>query len=341
MSQTAEAPIQVELTNKNNCQAILCNFGCRLLSLQLSTRHGASLDVILGYETLQVYSKDQLCMGSFLGRVAGRIEHGRFTLNEQHYYLDCMPNGHYLHGGKEGLHNRVWQIHSQTSNSVTFSYHSPAGECGFPANLEIKVTYTLRDDNALEAVCQAIADDDTVFNPSYHPYFNLNGHDSGNILNHQISINASTFAELREALIPTGALLSVAETPMDFRHPMAIGERINANDAQLVLAGGYDHPWVLNEECTDASIPAVIVQGEISGVTLSVYTDRPSIVFYTGNFLPREWRGKEGASYSHQQGFCLEPQCLPNSPNEKVFPSVVLRKGELFETKTVYQFSEL
>ena len=328
------------LTNKNNMSAEIINYGATVVKLSAPDRNGKIEDIILGYDSLSSYVNGSSFFGGIVGRYGNRIAKGRFTLDGKEYQLPINNPPNSLHGGTIGFNKRVWKAEELNGNNpaLQLTYVSVDGEEGYPGTLTLIVTYSLTDKNGLKIDYKATTDKATILNPTNHCYFNLTGDPNNTILNHVLMINADKFTPVDSSLIPTGQLEDVANTPMDFRKPTEIGERINDDFQQLKFAGGYDHNWVLNNY--NGSVrEAATVYDSTSGIFMEVLTDQPGVQFYTGNFLNGMDRGKDGIYYKFRTALCLECQHFPDSPNEKTFPSVVLRPGETYTQTTVYEFS--
>jgi aldose 1-epimerase len=297
--------------------------------------------VVLGYPTLDGYLKPHPYFGAIVGRVGNRIAKGKFTLEGVTYKLATNDGENHLHGGIKGFDKVVWNaepVREDSAVGVKFSYLSKDGEEGYPGNLSCAVTYWLTNNNELKIEYQATTDKATPVNLTHHSYFNLAGQGQGDILNHQLEILADRFTPVDKGLIPTGELRSVEGTPMDFRQPHTIGERINSDDEQLKFGLGYDHNWVLNKTSDSLALAARVYE-PATGRVMEVRTTEPGLQFYCGNFLDGTLTGKEGRVYKHRYGFCLETQHFPDSPNQPKFPSTILRPGETYNTETVYRFS--
>ncbi len=330
------------LTNSNGLKAKIMTYGGIVVSLEAPDRNGKLADIVLGYETLDGYVRNNPYFGAIVGRYANRIANGEFTLDGTKYSLAKNNDNNHLHGGIKGFDKVVWAAESfkeEDAAGLKLTYLSKDGEEGYPGNLICSVTYTLTNDNELKISFDALTDKPTVVNLSHHSYFNLAGQGDGDILGHRLMINASRFTPVDEGLIPTGELRAVMGTPMDFTKPVAIGARIDEDDEQLKYGGGYDHNWVLNKTSSDEPDLAVRVYEPTSGRVMEVYTTEPGVQFYAGNFLDGSITGKADKVYKHRYGFCLEPQHFPDSPNKPNFPSVVLRPGQRYTHITVYKFS--
>ncbi len=331
------------LSNANGVEAQFTEAGAALVGLLAPDRRGQVADIALGFRTAAEYARQDAYIGCVVGRFGNRIAAGKFTLDGVDYKLACNndPGGIpcHLHGGPGGFDKVAWAVEKEVRQGIRglrFGYHSPDGEEGYPGNLDIEVWYGLGDDNGLRIEYQAVADRATPVNPTQHAYFNLRGEGSGDILDHELTLFASQFTPVDEGLIPTGELLPVAGTPLDFTSPHSIGERIDDPHPQMARAAGYDHNFVLDHSPGQLALAACVCEPE-SGRTMEVFTTEPGIQFYSGNFLDGSLRGKSGAAYGHRSGFCLETQHCPNSPNLPQFPSTILRPGETFRSTTIYK----
>jgi aldose 1-epimerase len=329
------------LKNHGGMEARITNYGGIVLSLLVPDRTGKLDDVVLGYESLRDYLKETPYFGALIGRYGNRIGKGKFTLNGVEYSLATNDGPNHLHGGLKGFDKVVWEVNEQASvpgSSLVLTYQSKDGEEGYPGNLEVKVVYALSDSNELKVQYEAKTDKPTVVNLTHHSYFNLAGAGKGNILKHELFIDADRFTPVGPGLITTGELRPVRGTPMDFTTPTAIGARIGEKDEQLKLGGGYDHNWVLNGHGAGLFL-AARVEENTSGRVMEVLTTEPGLQFYSGNFLNGTSIGKGSRAYEYRFGFCLETQHFPDSPNKPEFPSTVLNPGQLYSTTTVYRFS--
>jgi aldose 1-epimerase len=332
------------LINKNGMVAVITTFGGKLVSLWVPDKLGKLADVVLGYETVDQYPGGNPYFGAMIGRYGNRIAQGRFVLDGTEYQLTKNNGPNALHGGPGGFHNVNWNMLNDPSvihDKVQLAYLSKDGEEGYPGNLQVKVTYTLTDNNELVIDYEATTDKTTIVNLTHHSFFNLAGAGAGDILSHQLYINADRFTPVDETLIPTGELRSVKGTPFDFNVLTKIGERIEAPDEQLKNGKGYDHNWVLNKNReNELSLAAKVVE-PVSGRVMEVLTTEPGLQFYSGNFLNGYDVGKGGKRYEYRSAFCLEAQHFPDSPNKPHFPPVVLRPGDVYTQKTIYRFSTL
>lgn len=325
------------MKNKNGAEACLTNYGGRLVSVMVPDKNGKMTDVVLGYDNVADYIASDGNFGGLIGRYGNRIAQGKFTLDGVTYELPHNDNGHCLHGGPQGFHTQVWNAKQINDQTVELSRVSKDGEAGFPGNLDIKVTYTLTDDNAVDIRYEAVTDKPTIVNLTNHSYFNLSGIPGSQILDHEVMIRANTYTPVDSLLIPTEVLDSVAGTPLDFRTPVAVGARINEPFDQLMKGRGYDLNWVLDTK-GDMHTLAAKAYSPVSGIALEVYTDEPGIQFYTGNFMTGEDKGKHGTVYPHRGALCLETQHYPDSPNKASFPSTVVRPGEKYTSRCIYKF---
>jgi aldose 1-epimerase len=330
------------LTNSHGVEVRTMNYGGIILSIRVPDRKGQFADIVLGHENLEGYIPNPPYFGAIVGRYANRIANGTFTLDGKTYTLPKNDGPNTLHGGVDRTFNKVvWDGEPlKGKTGVAYSYLSKDGEEGFPGNCKVRVTYTLTDSNELVIDYEATTDKATPINVSQHSYFNLAGEGTGDILNHEIMINADRFTPVDKNLIPTGELRPVKGTPFDFTTSTRIGSRIDDNYDQLVLGHGYDHNWVLNRKRGDNGLVlAARVYEPTSGRVLEVSTTQPGVQFYTGNFLDGTITGKQGHVYKHRYGLCLETQHFPDSPNHPDFPTTILKPGETFHQKTVFKFS--
>ncbi|MCK9269383.1 MAG: aldose epimerase family protein [Bacteroidales bacterium] len=322
------------ITNQNKLTVKLITYGGIITHLWVPDAKGELADVVAGYDSLQQYAAGTHYFGALVGRFANRIARGTFTLQGKMYQLARNNDANHLHGGNEGFDKKVWQAEDfifADSAGVVLTLTSPDGDEGYPGNLQLKITYTLTNCNELKIDYSATTDAPTILNLTHHSYFNLDGHNSGAILDHKLQINGEAYLPVSQTLIPTGEIKPVEGSPMDFRQPHVIGERI------AEVAGGYDHTWVLKNKHDSTLQLAARLWAPTSGRLLEVYTDQPGIQFYAGNMLENE-KGKQGALYNQHDALCLETQHFPDSPNHPDFPSVVLRPGEKFVSQTVYKF---
>jgi aldose 1-epimerase len=330
------------LKNASGMEIQLTPYGATLVSVKVPDRKGGLADVVLGFDSLEGYTQTPAppYFGASIGRYGNRIAAGKFTLHGKSYNLAINNGPNSLHGGIRGFDKVMWTAKPSITGddqSVEFSYLSKDGEEGYPGNLNATVTYTLTPKNEIRIHYTATTDQDTVYNPTNHSYFNLAGHDSGDILGHVVTINADRYTPVDAGLIPTGELRKVDGTPFDFRTPHTVGERIDAADEQIKLGGGYDHNWVLNR--TTGLEWAARVEDPKSGRVIDCYTTEPGLQFYTSNFLYGTFHGKGGKPYARRAALTLETQHYPDSPNHPDFPSTVVRPGHEFDSTTVFRFS--
>ncbi len=330
------------LTNAHGMNCKITNYGGIVVMLNVPDTQGKLSDVVLGYDELSGYVENNPYFGALVGRCGNRIAKGKFSLNGVEYTLALNDGENHLHGGLTGFDKVLWGGEERTfDNGVGLELHylSKDGEEGYPGNLKVTVVYTLTNENALKIDYRATSDRDTVLNLTSHSYFNLAGAMSGkDVLDHHVMLQADRFTPGDAGLIPTGELRSVAGTPMDFRTETQIGSRIHDNDDQLLVAGGYDHNWVLNSSDGSLALAARVYE-PTSGRVMEVYTTEPGIQFYTGNFLDGSIQGKGEAVYQKNSGFCLETQHFPDSANHPEFPSTTLKAGTEYTQTTVYAFS--
>jgi len=334
------------LVNANGVRADVTNYGAIIVRLFTPDRAGRMDDIVLGYNSVEEYVKATPYFGAVVGRYGNRIAHGQFSLDGQTYTLakNDKPGGIpcHLHGGLTGFDKVLWSAEPVLVDNIPaikLRYQSKDGEEGYPGNLDLTVTYTLGNDNALKIDYLATTDKATPVNVTQHSYFNLKGEGRGDILDHVLTIKASRTTPVDAGLIPTGKFASVAGTPFDFTSPHAIGERVSASsDEQLKFGGGYDHNWVLDHQTGDMALAATVFE-PTTGRTLEVWTQEPGLQFYCGNFLDGSNIGKSGKPYHFRNGFCLETQHYPDSPNQPNFPSTILRPGAQYRTSTIYKFS--
>ena len=325
------------LTNKKGDVVKLTNYGAAIVEINVPDKNGDKANVTFGYETLDGYLSDDAYFGKVVGQFANRIAKGKFTLDSVEYTLALNNGPNSLHGGPTGWHSRVWtaEVLKDTDfPAVKFTYSKPDMEEGYPGNVVAEVVYTWTDEDELIMDYKVTTDRRTVINITNHAYFNLHGSGNGDILDHEAVIRASAFTPVDSTLIPTGELRPVEGTPFDFRTPHLIGERIGEAYDQLILGGGYDHNYVLdNVEQVDAE-----VYDPSTGRVIQVITDQPGVQLYTGNFLDGTQTGRGGKVYQYRSGFCLETQHYPDSPNQVSFPSVILTPEEPFLSSTTYKF---
>jgi len=329
------------IKNSKGMVAEVTNYGGTLVSLKVKGNSGQFDDVVLGYNKLEDYLKYKYFFGATVGRVANRIENSSFEINGTHYSVAKNEGKNHIHGGVVGFDKRVWIEKPQSEesdNSIEFSYLSIDGEEGYPGNLDVRVKFTITEDNEFKIEYNAMSDMDTIVNLTNHSYFNLSGQGSGDILKHKVMINADKFTINDKHSIPTGEIVEVNNTPMDFRKLTYVGENISSSYEQIVFGNGYDHNFVINNGGKKLTIAAEVYD-EKSGRVMEVYTTKPGIQLYTGNFLTGLEIGKGGSTYPKRSGLCLETQYFPNAINNKNFASPILKAKQEYEEKTIYKFS--
>jgi len=327
------------LRNSQGVEAKICNYGGIVVSLKVPDRNGQMGDVVLGYDTLAEYIKETPYFGALIGRYGNRIAKGKFILDGKQYTLATNNGPNALHGGIKGFDKVVWEakpVQGKSGPALQLHYLSKDGEEGYPGNLNVTATYTLTKDNGLRLDYSATTDKDTVLNLTQHSYFNLAG--KGDVLGHEVMMPADRFTPVDATLIPTGELRPVKGTPFDFTTPTAIGARITQADEQLKFGNGYDHNWVFNKRIGKLTLLARVTE-PTSGRVLEVRSTEPGLQFYSGNFLDGTLTGKEHKVYNFRNGFCMEPQHYPDSPNHPNFPSVVLKPGAVYKNTIIYRFS--
>ena len=334
------------LRNSAGMEVCFTNFGGRIVSIMVPDKEGNMTDVCLGHDNIADYVKygaEGCNFGALIGRYGNRIAKGQFTLDGENYQLPINNGPNSLHGGGPiAFHNRIWQANPIDEQNLEFSTTSPDGEDGYPGNIDVKVTYTLTDDNALQIMYTATTDKATVLNLTNHCYFNLSGDPSKDCLDEVLQLDADQFTAVDPDVAVTGEVLSVEGTPFDFRTPTAIGERIDDETSEQIVNGhGYDHNWILNGAGEVTSTPRSFgtLYDPNSGIQMEMFTDQPGVQFYAGNFLDGSFVGKKGVKYPRRSAFCFETQHYPDSPNHPEWPSTTLRPGEVYLTYTIYKFT--
>ena len=326
------------LRNKNNMEVCITNFGGRIVSVMVPDKDGQMRDVVLGFDSIQDYISKPSDFGASIGRYANRINQGKFTLDGVEYQLPRNNYGHCLHGGPQGFQYRVYDAVQLNPQELQLTYVAKDGEEGFPGNITCKVLMKLTDDNAIDIQYEAETDKPTIVNMTNHSYFNLDG-DAGSNAEHLLTIDADYYTPVGSTFMTTGEIVPVEDTPMDFRTPMPVGERINDFDfVQLKNGNGYDHNWVLNAK-GDINRRAASLKSQKTGIVLDVYTNEPGVQVYAGNFLDGSLTGKKGITYNQRASVCLETQKYPDTPNKPEWPSAVLRPGEKYMSQCIFKFS--
>lgn len=335
-------PVEIyTLTNNKGMEARIMTYGGTVVSLRVPDKTGKLDDVVLGYDAVADYQRSSFYFGSLIGRYGNRIAKGKFSIDGKEYTLATNNGANHLHGGVKGFDKVVWTAHPSMKIDgprLELTYLSRDGEEGYPGNLNVKVVYSLSEDNELKIEYAATTDKATVVNLTHHSYFNLAGAGNGNILGHELMINADRFTPTDRGSIPSGEFRSVKGTPFDFTRPTSIGSRIDQTDEQLKFGSGYDHNFVLNKKNRELSLAATVYYAG-NGRVMEVFTTEPGLQFYSGNFLDGSIKGKSGKDYPRRSGLCLEAQHFPDSPNEPMFPTTLLRPGQKYSQTTVYKFS--
>lgn len=324
------------LKNNNKIQIAITNYGARIVALIIPDKNKRPTDIVIGFDNLGGYlNSTETYHGAIVGRYANRIAKGKFSLNGKEYQLAVNLPPNHLHGGPKGFHNQVWKIEGASDHTFKLSHFSQDGEENYPGNLNIILTYTLSEENELKINYEATTDQTTIFSPTAHPFFNLNGQGNGRIEDHTLWVNADNYTPVDENLIPVG-IHPVENTPFDFRKEKRIGEDIENENEQLNFGAGYDHNFVLNGNDLRSVAKAT---GDKSGISMEVLTTEPGMQLYTGNYMKSENVIKYGLTDNYRGAFCLETQHYPDSPNHPQFPSTVLEPGEIFSSMTIYKFS--
>jgi aldose 1-epimerase len=329
------------LVNASGVELTFLDYGGVIQCLRVPDANGVFADVTPGYETLDGYIADTRYFGALIGRFANRIAGGVFELDGRRYSVAPNDGDHHLHGGPGGFANVLWTVETFEGRSGTgavLSHVSPDGDGGYPGELDVRITYTLSDDNELRFDYFATTSAPTPVNLTQHLYFNLGGNEAGSVLGHELVLRASSFTPVDESLIPTGEIRPVAGTPFDFTARRTIGESLAVDDEQLLRAAGYDHNFVIDGARAGTLVRAATVRDPRSGRTMDVETTEPGIQLYSGNYIAGGPVGKDGIEYAGHSSFALETQHFPNSPNEPLFPSTILRPGDEFYSTTIYRF---
>lgn len=326
------------LKNSNNMEVCVTNFGGRIVSIMVPDKDGIMRDVVLGFDSISDYIKYPTDFGATIGRYANRINQGRFVLDGKEYLLPKNNFGHCLHGGTKGFQYQVFDVKQINPTEIVLKYISKDGEEGFPGNLTCNINMKLTNDNSIEITYNAETDSPTIVNMTNHSYFNLDGNPNFDNSDYMLTLNADCFTPIDSTFMTTGDISKVENTPMDFRISKSLSDVYKSNYIQIDYANGIDHNWVLNTK-GDISVPCAKLVSKKTGISLSVYTNEPGIQIYSGNFLDGSLKGKKGIIYGFRSAVCLETQHYPDSPNKEDWPSVVLRPGETYKSKCIYEFS--
>lgn len=330
------------LKNENGMTAQFTNYGARLVSLWVPDKDGNFKDVVWGYESIEDYlDATDFFAGPIVGRFGNRIGKGQFSIDGKPYQLTLNNNGNQLHGGANGFFTKVWTANQfkndKGEDALEMTYLSPDGEEGYPGNLTLKVIYTITKDNELAINYEATTDSTTIINPTSHAYFNLHGSTTQSTNSHILTINADKYTPTDSLLIPTGEIADLTNTPLDFRQPTAVGERIETDFMALKYGKGYDHNYVLNKSGSEVALAAEVYE-PATGIVMKVSTDQPALQFYSGNFMDGVDTGKRGEKHNYRTGIALETQNFPDAPNHSNFPSAILNPGETYKQIAIYKF---
>ncbi len=329
------------LANSNGASFSVTNYGGIITELKMPDKNGKISDIVLGYEKIEDYIKETPYFGATVGRYGNRIAKGKFTLADKEFMLATNNYPNHLHGGVKGFDKVVWDLEpfqKENELGVIMKYFSVDGEEGYPGNLDVTVTYTLNNANELRVDYLATTDKPTICNLTNHSYFNLKDAGASSILDHELQIFADRYIPIDPTSIPLGRLEYVTDSPFDFTDSKKIGRDINVENEQLKNGIGYDHNFVLNGEMGTMRLAAKVYE-KSSGRVLELFTEEPGVQFYSGNFLDGSLIGKNGIVYNHRNGFCLETQHYPDSPNQPAWPTTILNPGETYKTSTIHKFS--
>ena len=334
MTSKGEEARLFTIQNGKGMEIKVSDYGAALVQVRVPDKEGRLLDVVLGYDEVQGYEAGNAFFGATIGRVANRIGNGEFQLGGRTYELTRNDGQNTLHGGRDFYNKRIWKTGKTGEDHVEFLLDSPSGDQGFPGNVKISVTYTLTKDNEIKIQYRAVPEADTLINLTNHSYVNLSGHASGTVLAQEVMLYADAYARADSQSIPTGEIVPVSGTPMDFRQLKPIGAEIDEAYEALEFGKGYDHNWVLNKK---GYRKAAFMRSKESGIAMEVYTDLPGLQFYTANFVDHE-KGKEGAVYNMRQAACFETQYFPDAVHKDHFEGPEVKAGEIYETTTAYRF---
>lgn len=326
------------VTNKSGAYVSFLDLGATVVEIAVPDKDGNIENINLGYDTAREYEINRFFYGANIGRVANRIGNAEFKLGDKTYHLTKNDGDNNLHSAQDNFQYKKYTAEIVDDNTVKFTYVSKDGEGNFPGEMTAEITMSFDDDNELLIQYRAKSDKDTLCAMTNHSYFNLNGHNSGDILSHQVKINASYVAAIDNGILPTGEIINILDTAMDFKEYKEVGKDIDSDFEQLRLANGYDHCYILDKEQRGCYEFCASVRSEKSGRQLDVYSTKPAMQFYSGNNMLPD-KGKDGADYKFRGGLCLEPQYIPNAMQRVIFPSPILKAGELYEHKIAYRFS--
>jgi aldose 1-epimerase len=327
------------LKNKNGMEMSVTNFGAKVVTLFVPDKNGNFVDVVTGFDKIDKYiHSNELYFGAAIGRVGNRIALGQFSIDGKDYKVVTNNGSNHLHGGERGLHAVVWNARQTAKNVLELTYNPKDMEEGYPGNMKIKMIYKLTNDNSFEIEYSATTDKTTLCNLTNHSYFNLSGQGNETILDHELYINAKSFTITDNELIPTGEIVPVAGTPLDFTTPAIIGSRIYANYEPLQYGFGYDHNFVIDKKMQGVELVAT-VSSPVTGIQMDVLSDQPGLQFYSGNFMDGREIGITGKPYKYRSAFCLETQKFPDAPHKPQFPSILLKPGDKYSHTCIYKFS--
>lgn len=327
------------LTNSKGAEAAIINYGAKIVSLSVSDKNGKLTDIVLGHNSLDEYlSSEEPYFGAVCGRTGNRIAKGKFTLDGATYQLAVNNGPNSLHGGLKGFNAVVWNAKQTDSQTLELTYLSKDGEEGFPGNLNVKITYRLTDDNVFEIDYEATTDKATILNLTNHSYFNLSGEGDASVNDHMLVMHASNYLPTDDTAIPYGKPEAVKGTPFDFTSEHSIGERIENDFEQLHFGKGYDHTFVLDKKDGELAL-AVECYAPKTGIKMDIYTTEPGVQVYTGNWMSGNFEGKHGHRYPARAAVCFETQHFPDSINKPEYPTIVLRPGEVFKSRTIHKFT--
>lgn len=332
------------LSNTNGVQVQISNYGGIIVSLETVDKYGQRSDIVLGYDNIASYESDPYYLGAIIGRYAGRIDQGLLTIDGKKHQLSINNNDNQLHGGFQALNKQLWHASTECSASevsLVLQHTSPDGDNGFPGTVNFKVKYSLNNDNELSVEYFAMSDKTTIINLTQHSYFNLAGHNSGDIYQHQIQLNAEQFLPMNDNIYPTGEIRNVADSVHDFRQAAALGQHINSTDEQVMIANGYDNYWLANESAISGKTYIARAFEANSGRQLTIYSDQPCIVLYTANYIDGSQKGKENYLYQKHSAFCFEPQRLANANTAANINNTILQAKQPFYSKTRFIFETM